>query len=127
MMFQSLAMRKFFLLLFALGLGNFALLPVAQAGMIGTMELVEQQSAAAGEPVADVADTKQTLVDGLVSLGVDTADAYERVDGLTDQELAYASDKLDDLPAGGDALVVLGIVFLVLIVLEIVGVLNVFG
>lgn len=63
----------------------------------------------------------------LVALGVDPLEAKARVAALSDQELNLMTTKLDQLPAGGDGLlVVLGIVFVVLIVLEFLGVTHIF-
>ena len=63
----------------------------------------------------------------LVGLGVDPKDAQARVASLTDAELATLNQRIDTLPAGGDSVfVVLGVVFLVLVILELVGVINVF-
>ena len=51
-----------------------------------------------------------------------------RVASLTDAELVRLEAGLDSLLVGGDsALAVLGIVFLVLLILEIVGVTNIFN
>jgi len=62
----------------------------------------------------------------MIGLGVDPKDAQSRVAALTDSELQMLDQKIDSMPAGGDALVVLGVVFLVLLVLELVGVINIF-
>ncbi|MBK8134021.1 MAG: PA2779 family protein [Gammaproteobacteria bacterium] len=58
--------------------------------------------------------------------GVDPADARARVQSLSDSELQRVANNIDRLPAGGSALAVIGLVFVVLVVLEIVGVVNVF-
>jgi hypothetical protein len=62
----------------------------------------------------------------MVSLGVDPAEVNGRLAALTDAEIAVLAQKLDQLPAGGDALAVLGIVFLVLLVLELTGTIDIF-
>jgi hypothetical protein len=62
----------------------------------------------------------------LVGLGVDPKDAQARVAALTDSELEMLNQRLDTLPAGGDALAVIGVVFIVLLILELVGVINIF-
>ena len=59
-------------------------------------------------------------------MGVDPAAVQERLAALTDEELQTLEGRLDSLPAGGDALAVIGIVFVVLIILELVGVTNIF-
>jgi hypothetical protein len=63
----------------------------------------------------------------LVTLGVDPDQAIERVNGLTAEELAAIDGQLADLPAGGSLLAVLGILLVVLIILDLVGVTNVFS
>ena len=63
----------------------------------------------------------------LVGMGVDQSQAIERVQALTPSELAQLERHLNELPAGGTGVVeVLGIVVIVLIVLELLGVTNVF-
>lgn len=64
----------------------------------------------------------------LEALGVDRADALARAASLSDQELAKVAEEMDNLPAGGDGLLaVIGIVFVVLLILEITGVTNIFS
>jgi hypothetical protein len=62
----------------------------------------------------------------LEHLGVDAGDASERVASLTDAELLELDARMEELPAGGDVIAVVGIVFVVLLVLELLGVTNVF-
>ncbi len=62
----------------------------------------------------------------LERLGVDPTAANERVAALTDDELDVLSKDLDNQPAGGEVLAVLGIVFIVLLVLELTGVIDIF-
>jgi hypothetical protein len=59
--------------------------------------------------------------------GVDPAAANERIAALTDQELAQLATDLENLPAGGDLLAVVGIVAIVLLILELVGVIDIFN
>ena len=66
------------------------------------------------------------LGDADVALGVDPAKVESRVAALTDGELRALADKVNDAPAGGDALAVVGIVFIVLLILEAVGVIDIF-
>ena len=58
--------------------------------------------------------------------GVDPAAARARVQALSDSELQRISDNLDQLPAGGSVLALIGAVFLILVILDIVGVIHVF-
>jgi hypothetical protein len=64
----------------------------------------------------------------LISLGVDPVVAQERVASLTAAELTVLEQRINELPAGGnDVLVVLGIVFVVLIILEALNITNIFS
>jgi hypothetical protein len=64
----------------------------------------------------------------LVQLGIDPGVAEQRVNALTPAEIARLQPQLDSLPAGGDGiLVVVGVVFIVLLILELVGVINIFN
>jgi hypothetical protein len=60
-------------------------------------------------------------------LGVAPADAAIRAQSLSDQELMLLATRLDELPAGGDLLGVIGVVFVVLLILELVGVTDIFN
>lgn len=70
--------------------------------------------------------TRDDVQAQLEALGVDPAQALERVQSLTTAELAQLDAKLQELPAGGSVIGVLGVLLVVLIVLELLGVTNVF-
>lgn len=63
----------------------------------------------------------------LTAMGVDPADARERVAGMTSEELRMLDNKIEHLPAGAGAVEVIGLVFIVLLVLELVGVTQIFS
>jgi hypothetical protein len=62
----------------------------------------------------------------LLALGIEPDMVHARVASLTDDEAAQLADRLDQLPAGGGALEVLLIVFLVLLFTDILGLTDVF-
>lgn len=106
---------------------TFTTFPAASyAGLVGTDEIIS-------------ADTRSRQIDGIrnvlardevknqmLELGVNPGYVEERLDALTDAELAKLSAGMQKLPAGGDAVAVIGIVFIVLLILELLGVTNVF-
>jgi hypothetical protein len=103
-----------------------SLTPGAQATVIDTRTILATQ---AESPQADVQAflARGEVQEQLIALGVDPADASGRVAALTDQELSLLQNHINDLPAGSSALAVLGAVFLVLLILELVGVTNIFS
>lgn len=64
--------------------------------------------------------------EALVELGVSPNAVMNRLASLNDAELLELSKSIDQAPAGAGALEVVGIVFIVLLILEIVGVTDIF-
>jgi len=62
----------------------------------------------------------------LQAFGVDQAIVQERLQGLTQAELITLESQFNQQIAGGDALGIIGAVFLVLLILELVGVTDIF-
>jgi hypothetical protein len=70
---------------------------------------------------------RQDVAAELERFGVDPALATERAAALSDAELAQLDGRIADAAAGGDLLAVIGVVFVVLLILELVGVTDVFS
>ena len=98
----------------------------ASAAVIGTREALVAESRTEQLSAVEAKLARSDVQAAMIALGVNPADAASRVDSLNDQELVELNHQLDQLPAGGDALVIIGIVFLVLLILEVTGVTNVF-
>ncbi len=99
---------------------------VAQAGMIGTLEAVESHGRTADLATVNAALARKEVREQFLSLGVDPAQVESRVAALTEPELRSLAQQIENAPAGGSALAVIGIVFLVLLILEAVGVIDIF-
>lgn len=102
----------------------------AHAAMVTTEQLAQQH--VAGEREARVGEVRGFLARAdvrqqLEAWGVAPELAEQRVAALSDAELERLSSTIADQPAGGDILVLLGVIFVVLLVLELVGVTNVFS
>ena len=99
---------------------------VAQAELIGTLQAVEASTRAQDLATVSSALAREQVRAQFVAFGVDPAQVETRVAALTDSELRTLAGKISEAPAGADALAVIGIVFLVLLILEAVGVIDVF-
>jgi hypothetical protein len=120
-------LRNAWLVAMSLNLVTLGWAPAANAEVVGTAAF--NQSLTRDARINHITNfLAQDAVRGqLVGLGVDPKDAQTRVASLTDSELAMLNQRIDTLPAGGNEIfVVLGVVFLVLVILELVGVINVF-
>lgn len=102
------------------------LLPASRAALIPTQTLIESASTDTTRSQLKAMIARDDVRAELVRLGVDPTAAENRLATLTAEELQQLQGHMQDLPAGGDALAIIGIVFLVLLILEIVGVTNVF-
>lgn len=107
-----------------LGLG---LQSTASAAVIGTQDYLAAEARAGHLAEINEALSRADVQAQLVALGVDPAHAATRAAALSDAELAQVAEQMQTLPAGGDSfLAVIGIVFLVLLILELTGVTDIF-
>lgn len=118
--------RRSCVALISLSIVSLGLQAPAAAGIVGTADAVaavqQQDHRAAVQGVLARADVREQMV----GLGVDPAEVEARIAALTDAEVATLATRIEGAPAGGDALVVIGIVFVVLMILEFTGVIDIF-
>ena len=118
--------REFLVRLLSIALISMGFMQVSSAGMIGTEYLVESESRDASLARLDVLLARTEVADQLQAFGVEPALVAERLAGMTNAELLEIEGTLGTQTAGGDALGVIGAVFLVLLILELVGVTDIF-
>lgn len=99
---------------------------VAQAEIIGTLAGIE--SAQRDADLAKVSDAlaRKQVRKQMRALGVDETQVEARLAALTSTELNALANRIDSMPAGAGLLEVVGVVFIVLLILEAVGVLDIF-
>ncbi len=102
------------------------LLPASRAALIPTQTLIESSAADSTRSQLRAMISRDDVRAELVRLGVDPAAEDNRLATLTAEELQQLQGHMQDLPAGGSVLAVIGILFVVLLVLELVGVTNIF-
>lgn len=98
----------------------------AQAGMIGTEQLVATEAHASDLSTVETFVAREDVRAQFEAWGVAPELAAERVAHLSPAELRQLAANIESQPAGGDAIVIIGVVFLVLLILELLGVTNVF-
>ncbi len=121
-------LRKFGVMVVSLSMLGLQLAP-AQAAMIGTEQLVQQEQSRVDRAqllsMLERADIRAQLME----LGVDPQDAQDRVAGLTDAQVAELNDRLAELPAGAGfetVLIVLLIIFIVFVITDATGATDIF-
>ncbi|MFT4256700.1 MAG: PA2779 family protein [Pseudoxanthomonas sp.] len=99
----------------------------AYAGVITTQQALSAEARAATEQQVRTALARDDVRQAMQHYGVNPADADARLASLSDAELLQLQGKMDRLPVGGGVLAVIGVVFVVLLILELVGVTNIFN
>jgi hypothetical protein len=124
---KRFSLIELLMLTLALNLVTVAFAPAATAGVFGTGDYISWQERDQRLDRVLAALGEERVQAQLIGLGVDPAAAQERVAALTAEELAVLERHIDELPAGGNVLTVIGVVFVVLLVLELVGAINIFA
>ncbi len=112
-----------FVLSFVLSLSIFSSSLFAE--MVDTREMLHQSAK------VDVNGflAKKEVEDKLAALGVDKNALKDRISSLTSDEIAQINAKIDQMPAGGDAGAIVGVlafIFVLLVVTDILGLTKVF-
>jgi hypothetical protein len=102
---------------------------VAQAGMVGTAQVITSQKAETERDKLNIILHRNDVVAELKHLGVDPKQAQERANSLTDDEVLTLANKIDQLPAGGDSIggffgaaVIIFFVILIIAILDYTGI-----
>lgn len=98
----------------------------ASAAIIGTDAAVSAQQVQVERARIGAALEREDVRQALLAAGVDPAQAGERVAALTDSEIGALAARMDEMPAGGDALGVVAFIFVVLLVTDILGLTDIF-
>lgn len=123
---HSKMLRNFVVRLVSLSLLSLGLAQASGAAMIGTDQAIQGDSRDARIARVETFLARQDVATQLVMFGVDPLAVQSRVGNMTDAELVALEGRLDRHVAGGDAIAVIGVVFLVLIILELMGITDIF-
>jgi len=123
---RSMQARLFVFRLVAISLVSMGFAQVSTAGMIGTRALIEHEARDGRVAKLESLLNRQDIARQLVAFGADVDVVKSRIRNMTDAELAELDGRIDAQIAGGDAVGIIGAVFLVLLILELVGVTDIF-
>ncbi|HSC08437.1 MAG TPA: PA2779 family protein [Steroidobacteraceae bacterium] len=120
------SLQRCCVVLISLALINLGTPAVASAGIIGTQTVIEASQRDADLATIQAGLERAEVRQQFASLGVDANLVEARLATLTDAEVATLADRMEQMPAGGDLLAVIGVVFVILLILELVGVIDIF-
>ena len=118
---------KFLSLLLIFSTVSLGTAQTAAAAVVGTRAVLQQTERAETLARVQAGLDRAAIQEQFAALGIDAEAAKARVASLSDAELAMLDGRLAELPAGAGLLEVIGIVFDVLLILELVGVTNIFS
>jgi hypothetical protein len=104
---------------------NMGMVSAASAAIIDTSAIVTTDRAADFDAIRSQLDRADVRAQ-MERMGVDAAAVEKRLAGLSDQEMHQLAVDMRNAPAGGDALALVGAVFVILLILELVGVIDIF-
>ncbi len=98
----------------------------AQAAMVGNAELFGSTEISTDRTVLIEALERDSARQQLAALGISQEQAMERINRMTNQEIAQLNQQLADLPAGGDVLGIIVLIFIVFIITDVIGATDIF-
>ena len=98
----------------------------AQAAMIANAQIIDQV-----QQLNDKAALLQTInrvdvQEQLLDMGVNAAELESRVSQMTQQEIAQLNQQINNLPAGGDILGIIVLIFIIFIITDVIGATDIF-
>ena len=97
-----------------------------QAAMLSTEQVIAKQSGSSNSDTLRATLAREDVHQQLVELGVDPQRAEQRIAKLSDSQIAQLNQRLEELPAGGDALGLIVLIFLVFVITDAVGATDIF-
>lgn len=114
-------------LLAVLHLLFFAQVPLAQAAMIGTQDVLNQEQVQVDRAQLLKMLDDNEVKDKLVSMGVDRDQVENRINSLTPAELAQFNQQLDEAPAGAGVVGIIVLFLVIFIITDMLCATNIFN
>ena len=98
----------------------------AQAGIVSTDDAISAETASINRDYVTNFLLRTDVSNALQEQGISRDAALERVNGMTDSEIALLAGRVDKAPVGGEILGLIFTIFIVLLVTDILGLTKVF-
>ena len=119
--FKQLVLAMTSTAILSLGFAQFSV-----AGVIDTQQLIDVENRQDAMARIEATLLRDDVAEQLIEYGVEPDEVLARVQHMTTAELLSLDGQISEQTAGASALGVIGAVFLVLLILELVGVTDVF-
>ena len=98
----------------------------AQAAMIGNQQIINQSESLQTRGSLQQLIEQQSARQQLQAWGVDPEQIQNRINSLTDSELARINQQVDSLDAGGGVLGILLVIFIIFVITDVIGATDIF-
>lgn len=123
---KTIIWKKFVLVVTSVSVLGVGLAQASFAGVITTEQQISHEYRQNAISRIEAALLREDVAEQLVNQGVQPEMVMARIQNLTTTELIALDGQIDENTAGGSAIGVIGTVFLVLIILELVGITDIF-
>jgi hypothetical protein len=117
--------RRVAIAILSVAIVNLGVVSAAVGAIVDTETLVAMSRDADLATIRTQLD-RQEVRDQMQKMGVDASSIDNRIAALNDRELHQLAADMQSGPAGGEILALIGAVFVVLLILELVGVIDIF-
>ena len=122
---QQILHKRLMVIVLSMSMLAISLPSTSYASMINTQSLIQTQTLDESRTRINQLVSQENVKSRMLELGVDPADIQARIAALTDDEIRQLEQHLDQMPAGG-ILATIGLVFVILLILELTGVIDIF-
>ena len=107
---------------------SLVLLPVAnaQAALVANGQLIQQFQQVSDKDALLQTINRSDVQEQLSDMGVSTADIENRINQMTGEEIAQLNQQINELPAGGDILGIIVLLFIVFVITDVIGATDIF-
>jgi hypothetical protein len=122
---QQILRKRVMVVVLSVSMLGLSLPATSYASMIDTQSLVQTHNLEESRARISQLVSQEKVTNRMLELGVDPVDIQARIAALTKDEVRQLEQHLDQMPAGG-ILATIGLVFVILLILELTGVIDIF-
>lgn len=98
----------------------------AQAAIIANNQIIHQAQQETDKTALLQIIHRTEVQEQLLDMGVTSADIEERINQMTQEEVAQLNQQLDQLPAGSGIIGIIALVFVVFVITDVIGATDIF-
>jgi len=98
----------------------------AQAAIVSNDQIIHRIEQANDKAALLQSIQRADVQQQLASLGVNPADIETRINQMTHEEIAQLNQQMAELPAGGDVLGIIVLIFIIFVITDVIGATDIF-